>query len=232
MPMPDPHSPAADAAAAHDKGRLFTLSWRRDEGAPSFEEMRDYQSREEALFAEVMERARLETTEPFEQFLAMQQLANPGADETLLRRAAGRDVEQLLRCEESLDEDGNPRWISLSLPDRRDSDTRIDPEGVLPSDAESAAPPTTEYDKKQSGGTGKGLLGRLFKRSGNKTPEEDDPVSVNPYRRLREKRQAEETPLPPHKRFLFRMLRMALLFIIIYEVYRILLRWNVLPGLR
>lgn len=225
-PMPEPAP--GPAASPSSPGSLIVLAWRRSADAPSLEEVLRAQREEEDLFRQTLELARQEEQPLAELYLNMERLAYPTADPALLRKAAERDAYRALHWREELDEDGNPRWISLSLPERRDPDSQLAPASVLPDERTTAAPledgaappPVAER---------RGLLGRLLNRAKG-SPREETDAAQSPYARLRAARAKPPKAPSPLKRFLFRLLRVVLFLIIIYELYRIFLRWGMAPG--
>jgi hypothetical protein len=210
-------------------GGLLTSAWRGFAGAPDREALLREQLREEDVYRSILLAARQEETPLESLFFPVGILAYPKADQELIRNAAERDAENVLRGLQGLDVEGNPRWISLHLTERRDVDKELAPENILPSGAESAAPPV---DDRKAGSAArkerKGLFSFLLRRFRPMTPEER-PLTANPYERLRSARAASAPPPSVHKRFLFRLLRMALFVIILYEVWQILIRLGISP---
>lgn len=207
---------------------LITHAWRREPSGPDLRELLREQLLEEELYALIMAEARREDAVLNGLFFSMEKLAYPRAEESVLRLAADRDEAAMLHWRDTLDEDGNPRWISVNLPDRRDSDSTLAPPSVLPTETESAAPPQDALDKKASSPKKRqGFLTRLLRRFFNIAPEPTT-LEVNPYERLRAARAAAAQPASLRKRFVFRMLRMALFMVIIYLVYLLLVRWGML----
>jgi hypothetical protein len=231
FPFSSPASGVAETSRSlsPSSGGLLTPAWRCFVGAPDREALLREQLREEDVYRSVLLAARQEDTALETLFFPVGILAYPKADQELVRNAAERDVKNLLRGLQGLDEDGNPRWISLHLTERRDVDKELAPESILPSGAESAAPPV---DDRKAGSAAckerKGFFSFLLRRFRPMTPEER-PLTANPYERLRSARAASTPPPSVHKRFLFRLLRMALFVVILYEVWQILIRLGVSP---
>jgi hypothetical protein len=234
--MDFPFSPSASGFAetsrslsSSSSGGLLTPVWRGSVDAPGREALLQEQMREEDIYRSILLAARQEETPLESLFFPVGTLAFPRADQELVRNAAERDAENVRRGLHGLDEDGNPRWISLHLPDRRDIDKELAPESILPSATESAAPP---IDDRKGGMAArkerKGFLSFLLRRFRPMTPEER-PLTANPYERLRSARAASAPPPSVHKRFFFRLLRMALFVVILYEVWQILIRWGMSP---
>ena len=217
---------AETSPSLSSSGGLLTPAWRGSPGAPGKEELLQGQLREEDVYRSILHAARQEETLLESLFFPAGTLAYPRADQELVRNAAERDVENMRRGLHGLDEDGNPRWISLHLPERRDIGKALAPESILPSEAKSAAPPLND----RKAGTAarkerKGIFSFLQQSLRPRTPEER-PLTINPYERLRSARAASAPPPSVHKRFLFRLLLMALFAVILYEVWQILIRWG------
>lgn len=98
------------------------------------------QEREHDLFRQVLEDARKPDTPLRDLFAGLTRLGTPGRPEEEYRKAAERCAEEALQWQDSLDEEGNPRWISLTLLERRSEEKGIRAGSVLPDEKESAAP--------------------------------------------------------------------------------------------
>jgi|GEM_PF-4104579 len=149
--------------------RPYPAPWRSGpEGPPDAQTLFLEQSREEELFQRIMGEATQEKT-PLEDLLRhTMRLAFPHALDSDLERAIGVIKARTDHWQDSFDREGNPCWISLTLSERDENTDKIQPDAVLPSDAESAAPPKTdtegrsEKDRERPGFFG-GLLGMFFR---------------------------------------------------------------------
>ena len=121
------------------------------------------QQQEQELFDQIMAEARREDSLLDELFRDATRLAFPQADEAYIDRALARARTDMLRWRESVDQEGNPSWITLTLPERPMEDDGIQPGAVLPSDTESAVPLSEKEaaDKKKEQEL-QGLFGRLL----------------------------------------------------------------------
>lgn len=119
---------------------------------------------EAALYARILADARREDSALENLYLQTLHLAFPRVDEARGRRETEAYARRLEGWSRSLDENGNPCWISLTLPERRD-DQALRPEGVLPSESESAAPANRLRGNANDGGEKNALfraVDRLF----------------------------------------------------------------------
>ena len=204
-------------------GSLLTCAWRSALDAPDSDEILLEQLREEEIYRSIMFTARQEDSSLESLFFPAATLAYPKADESLVRQAAGRDAATMLRWRHELDENGNPRWISLHLPERHDAGEAPTPGSILPSEKESAVP-SEKYQAvpKASPEKQKGFLSRMPRRF---TPmkEPETRLTINPYERLRAAR-ATTPPRSSFGYFLFRLFRITLFAIILFEIVQILIR--------
>lgn len=179
--------------------------------------LRAEHEREQALFALVMNAARLRETPLQDLYADALKLARPGIDDAELHKAAERyagfmavcmDDPNLAGCE---DEQGNPRWISLTPREESTGDGRIRPAGVLPSDKESAAPKAAKEEAPASEKQG-GLRGFLFggRKSGPDISEE--------IRRARGESGVVPPLRPRPMRSFVRMLLFTAAFAVVYHL--------------
>jgi ADP-heptose:LPS heptosyltransferase len=224
------YASASSCETPSTAGSLRACAWRGAPDAPDAEEILLEQLREEEIYRSILLAARQEESSLESLFFPAATLAYPKADEALVRQVAGRDADTMLRWRHELDEDGNPRWISLHLPERRDADGNLAPGSILPSGEEGAVPPekgptATNTSPEER----KGFLSRMLRRF---TPmrEAETRLTINPYERFRASRAAAP-PSSPLGRFLFRLLRITLFAVILFEIAQILLHWGLLPEL-
>lgn len=139
--------------------------------------------------ADMLRMARLEATSPlalFSAFLELARLANAHAGyvvESLSAEAREREIEAAFAAhlerdaawKERLDRRGNPGWISIHLPERKDAEDGAKAKGVLP-DEDSAAPPPVTWEEDNEENKPQGLFGRFFRflTPGARQPEEKD----------------------------------------------------------
>lgn len=139
--------------------------WRpRTHNPQSLRQLADAQERELEIFASARRLAALENTPLEELYRQICLLGGASDSEVLPPEAAAyarsmRDRE--LAPRRDVDAEGNPLWISLTLRERRD-DGLIEVRGVLPGEAESAAPRTFIHDSREKGRERAGLFGALI----------------------------------------------------------------------
>ena len=188
------------------------------------------QERELEQFRRVLEDARNRDTALRDLFSGMIRLATPGVSEEERQRAAARCEEETLRWLDSMDEEGNPRWISLTLVDRRSEAGGIKPDNVLPDDQESAAPKdrlhkdaedSSEIPKRENFlFSSLEFIVRRFKKDG----KEDRPKPGDVYR-------GKGTLPPPSPRPMRSFFRMLVVSICLGVIYHILSRKGWVPRI-
>ena len=178
------------------------------------------QERELGLFRRVLEDARNRDTPLRDLFSGMIHLAMPGLSEEERQRAAARCEEETLRWLDSMDEEGNPRWISLTLVDRRSETDGIKPGSVLPDEQESAAPKNRLHKDAENSSeipkrenflfSGLEFIVRRFKKDG----KEDRPKPGDVYRG----KGTLPPPRPRPMRGFFRILVVSICLGVIYHI--------------
>lgn len=115
--------------------------WRVRERDPrQYEALLRELEREAFMYAHILNQARDRDVPVCDLLADAVRLAYPHADEESVQRTVARCEQENALWREGLDAEGNPRWISLTVRERRTQDDSIAPEGVLPTEDESAAP--------------------------------------------------------------------------------------------
>lgn len=151
-----------DPESAAEPFRACPAPWRPCPGGPDAQTLFLEQKREEELFQCILEEARQEETALNGLFGHVMRLAFPNTPEADRERALGMILSRTANWQNSFDKDGNPRWISLTLPERDEHEKGIHPDPVLPSDMESAAPPQADArETPEKNGNVSGFFARL-----------------------------------------------------------------------
>jgi hypothetical protein len=124
------------------------IPWRSSPEGPDAQTLLLEQSREEELFQRIMGEAQHEKT-PLEELLkSTMRLAFPHAKDSDLERALNEIKARSTEWQNNVDQDGNPRWISLPLRERNNSKTKAQPSVARPSATKTKNAAPQKKDKK------------------------------------------------------------------------------------
>jgi len=209
--VPSLHQSLLSTPAAWRPNRLS-----REEEAAFIETTRIEFQQEEALFRHIMDEARNESSHLDDSLRDFMRLAFPNAGEDDIERAVATVKASTASWQNAYDKEGNPCWISLTLPERDESDEGLQPGGVLPSEAESAGPPKTDIEgKAEKDRERPGFFKRLFGGASSSVDPRRPPVTPASI-------AAGKGTIPPPKprplRGFIRLAVLAAVFAVIYHM--------------
>ena len=194
----------------------YPAPWRPCPGGLDAQELFQKQAEEEALFLGIIRDAGRAQTPLDNLFRQTMRLAFPQASEDDLERSLKVIKARTEDWQSTLDKNGNPAWISVHLHEGAENGEGLHPGGVLPSDAETAAPPKvdtegrSERDRERPGLFG-GILG-MFSGAASGKRHQITPESIA---------AGKGTIPPPERRPLRGIVRLAMLVGLCVLAYRL-----------